>query len=225
MISTCKYPKALYSSVNIALLLVASHLMLNNNTSIRTVPKSLLLVASHLMLNAQDMVYSDSLKFSAGLFKQKYDPLLHGRVKGAEISTTIRLVQKKIYRDSVIFEIPAVMNLDKSWIRTGFENSEDVLAHEKLHFSISELFARKLREKLQKGQYTLGIYEHLTYTMYRDTKVEWRLNQYRYDEETQHGADLEMQKKWEAAVLRDIEELKEYANPKITLPVFSADRN
>jgi hypothetical protein len=204
MISSFKYPKVLLRLGNIALLLLVSH----------------------LISNAQELTYSDSLEFSASLFRLQYDPVPHGIKKGAELGTTIRMVKKKIYMDSVVFEVPAIMDPDRSWIRPDLEGSEDVLAHEKIHFCISELYARKLRKKLREGgQYSRSNYDCLTKIMYRNTKVEWRSSQRRYDEETRHGADPEMQKKWEAAILEELEGLKEYANPKITLPVLPADRN
>ncbi|CAM2063849.1 Sel1 repeat family protein [Sulfidibacter corallicola] len=105
----------------------------------------------------------------------------------------------------------AYMEPNLSWCRPGMRNDYG-LAHEQLHFDISEIFARQLRASLAK------IPPHeidKANEAYRRIVDEMNRTQTRYDDETQHGISRELQSKWAESVADALEKLNlHYWKPK-----------
>lgn len=86
---------------------------------------------------------------------------------------------------------------DKSWV---YKKTPELLDHERLHFDIAALFARKMRkafdELIQKGIADFDAYQE-TYKKY------WRecaKMQRKYDRETRHGRDMTANREWSQKV-------------------------
>ncbi len=94
-----------------------------------------------------------------------------------------------------------------SWVK---EENAYLLAHEQLHFDISELHARKLRNALK--EYIIGagndkkIKKELN-QLYNTLEKERVIMQKAFDSETNHSLDHEEERKWQAFVK---EELKRF---------------
>lgn len=84
--------------------------------------------------------------------------------------------------------------------------SEQLLAHEQVHFLISCLVVRQANFSLTKQNDLLKVLE-LT------KLVAQRLN-LQYDADTNHGLNLEVQQLWEAEVMRQFQELGIQANAR-----------
>lgn len=124
---------------------------------------------------------------------------------GISYSWSARIVGEEIH---LVYTVEASFYPQNSWVR---EKAESLLAHEQLHFDISELHARFLRKRLAEfqpqGQKDLkrafrGIYEK--------TEAARRQMQEQYDLETRHGSSAKAQKSWEQKVVSALRELKEY---------------
>jgi len=91
-----------------------------------------------------------------------------------------------------------------SWHTT---NSQYILKHERLHFDIAELFARKIRKRfseLKKGkQASFAVYQD-AFTLFWK---ECRKMQKQYDLETNHGRKLEVNEIWQTRILKELESL------------------
>lgn len=97
---------------------------------------------------------------------------------------------------------------EKSWYFKGKEN-DVILEHERLHFDITELFARKLRKRIENTTFTLNIKNEMN-TLNRQINEELKEFQEQYDFETQHSIRLEAQKKWEKDVALQLMRLNYY---------------
>ena len=98
------------------------------------------------------------------------------------------------------FEVDSFCYPSLSWVKKG-QTSDYLLAHEQLHFDISELHARIMRKKLKEYQPEKGknVREDLN-SMYK-TVERMRINmQEDYDEQTKHSRDKVAQKKWKQKV-------------------------
>ncbi|WP_459212944.1 DUF922 domain-containing protein [Aquimarina rhabdastrellae] len=87
-----------------------------------------------------------------------------------------------------------------SWVKEN-EKNEYLLAHEQLHFDISELHARIMRKRL--SEYQVEKEKDIKKDLKRMYKIVERLRsemQEQYDEETDHSKNEEAQKKWEKKV-------------------------
>ncbi|MDY2587210.1 DUF922 domain-containing protein [Winogradskyella aquimaris] len=99
----------------------------------------------------------------------------------------------------------------KSWYLSEKAN-DHILAHEQLHFDITELYVRKFRQQLdrlvinqniktQMGQIHQAINEALDKT------------QKTYDEQTNHSINIEAQKYWHRYITEELKKLEKYKAP------------
>ncbi|CAM2007820.1 DUF922 domain-containing protein [Acanthopleuribacter pedis] len=109
------------------------------------------------------------------------------RHSGAYILTTIHFEASRHG-----FKAFAVMYPNRSWVRSGYANPY-TLAHEQLHFDISEIYARKLRAQLGA---IAPDQSRRAFKLYSETLRELRAAQKAYDDATHHGRRREMQAKY-----------------------------
>ena len=75
------------------------------------------------------------------------------------------------------------------------KNEEYLLAHEQLHFDISELHARKLRKALNEYEIGRSIRQDLK-SLYNRIESERVSMQNRFDKETSHSENREEEMRW-----------------------------
>ncbi len=88
-----------------------------------------------------------------------------------------------------------------------------VLKHEQLHFDIAELFARKMRKKLEQlnmNDFDADVYNNVIDAIYDD----YFLYQDNYDKETKHSINKEQQIVWQKKVAAEMQKLSNF-NSKI----------
>jgi hypothetical protein len=84
-----------------------------------------------------------------------------------------------------------------------------MLAHEQLHFDITELFARKLRKLLEEEN--IGCNDQAEVEYFCEKMVEeWRAFQQQYDIETRHSMDRDAQIHWNKLVRDALSELEDW---------------
>ncbi|MEX2235608.1 MAG: DUF922 domain-containing protein [Cyclobacteriaceae bacterium] len=116
------------------------------------------------------------------------------------------LVKKKIQYDVV-----ALFNKRKSW---STDQSETLLAHEQLHFDIAEVYARKIRKKINELN-DRGVNNIKTYNAaIQDLLLESNHADQQYDLETLHGALPKKQAVWSKQVKEDLSALHRYKKTK-----------
>ena len=96
----------------------------------------------------------------------------------------------------------------KSWTKNS--ESAYLLAHEQLHFDITELFVRKLRKQLAGlGNDCRKLNDHVE-KYYNENYKDYVAYQTAYDKETNHSINTEMQAHWDAKVAEELAELREF---------------
>ena len=107
-------------------------------------------------------------------------------------------------------EVHAFFYPEKSWVKTA-EMEDYLLAHEQLHFDISELHARKLRKAIENYEIGRTIRQDLK-RIYNQIEKE-RLNmQNLFDEDTSHSENKEAEMKWRRFVQEELKKLSRYSN-------------
>ncbi len=114
-------------------------------------------------------------------------------------------------KNTLDYDVVAVFNRKKSWSR---DQSPALLAHERLHFDIAELYARKIRKKIAELQAS-GVNDVKTY----NAEIEKLLSEsndadYQYDIETLHGALLRKQEAWTRKVKDGLKKLERHKKTK-----------
>ncbi len=109
--------------------------------------------------------------------------------------------------------VQSTFDPNTSWFRTPKTASEALLRHEQLHFDITEVYARVMRQKLVAFQAKVNCeklqpaFNNLTKGVY----AEWNREQNRYDQETNHGLVATRQAQWEQQTQAKLEALKAFA--------------
>ena len=83
---------------------------------------------------------------------------------------------------------------DKSWYKPKVAN-ELTLAHEQLHFDITELFARQLRKELRQVKFSKNVKTEVR-ERYQKTLRQLNDFQNKYDAETDYSRNRTVQQKW-----------------------------
>lgn len=94
----------------------------------------------------------------------------------------------------VDFRVDAFFYPNQSWYRPGLSNPL-ILSHEQLHFDISELYARKMRKRLEATHFSRNVKAEVK-VIYREILKELSDFQSTYDEETNFSRNREQQLRW-----------------------------
>jgi hypothetical protein len=101
---------------------------------------------------------------------------------------------------------------NKSWVKN---KTEKLLAHEQLHFDITELWARKFRQKIQGKTFSIKSFQKELSDIQNSIYKESKDMQVVYDKDTQHSEVLAEQDRWEKKIKAEIESLKSFASSDV----------
>ncbi len=104
-----------------------------------------------------------------------------------------------------------------SWTKTA-ENVA-LLEHERLHFQLSELYARKLRKEILETKFKSSGQKLMNDIgkLYEKKMQELTVVQRKYDKETDHSINQKEQKEWEIKIKTQLAELRKYSIAEITI--------
>lgn len=128
---------------------------------------------------------------------------------GISYSWSLRSSESKT---EFLYEIETFFYPNLSWVKPG-KNSPLLLAHEQLHFDITELHGRKLKEMMigfVPNQRT--DHKKVLERMYQKNETSRRLMQEKYDRETSHGQNEGAQTQWETFVEAELAKLEKYSS-------------
>ncbi|RNI25006.1 DUF922 domain-containing protein [Rufibacter latericius] len=124
------------------------------------------------------------------------------------LTSTNMEMKVKCENNQLKFKVEAVFNPKESWTRN--KTSVLLLAHEQLHFDLTELHARQLRKRLaelpnacNRGAADLNKYANEAFNA-------WHKEQEFYDSQSRHGLDKDQQLEWIASVELRLKRLEAY---------------
>ncbi len=100
------------------------------------------------------------------------------------------------------FEVSAFFYPNESWYKPDVCN-ELILSHEQLHFDISELFARKMRKRLNETSFSDNVKAEIR-KIYKEILKELADFQDRYDWETNFSRNREQQLRWNTQIAEEL---------------------
>ena len=103
------------------------------------------------------------------------------------------------------FKIDTFFYPTKSWYQPAVCDAI-ILSHEQLHFDISELFARKMKKRLEAETFTYDTVKSKVKSIYRETLDELDDFQNRYDTETNFSRNLAKQEEWKLQIENALQE-------------------
>lgn len=108
----------------------------------------------------------------------------------------------------IIYKIQAYFEKKHSWFKKE-AYTDYHLAHEQLHFDVTELFARKLRKALSEQRFQCG--EELAFENYIENFIRnWETAQLSYDAATYHSTDKAKQKEWHYKIAFELALLEDF---------------
>ena len=111
----------------------------------------------------------------------------------AMTSTNIA-VKAQCYGNLMRYDIKCVFVTKDSWTKN--RSSKKLLEHEQMHFDLTEIHARLLRQKLNETAGLCGTSRIKLDAVVEKYFNEWKKEQDQYDEETNHGLIEDKQKLW-----------------------------
>ncbi len=107
--------------------------------------------------------------------------------------------------------VAPTFNPAASWVRNAKAATPALLRHEQLHFDLTEVYARRLRQKLRDAhldcQKLQPAFDRLTHAVYN----EWAREENRYDGETAHGLNAAKQALWDRQIQQQLADLQAFA--------------
>lgn len=159
--------------------------------------------------NNETMAWNESRKLTWEDFKASPDQTSDGvalTASGITFGYSVKTSGSKIIDFSTSVEAHFYPN--QSWYIKDKENAY-VLAHEQLHFDITELYARKFRQQLSRLKVNRKIKEQMN-RMHVEINEALNETQRRYDAESNHSINIEKQKYWENFIVAELKALEKY---------------
>ncbi|MDD7887358.1 DUF922 domain-containing protein [Flavivirga sp. 57AJ16] len=105
-------------------------------------------------------------------------------------------------------EVHAHFYPQKSWYKKEQADSH-VLDHERLHFDITELHARKFRQRIDQVKVSNGVRNQLK-SIQNTINKELSQMQNRYDSETNYSRNVDAQTKWKIYIADELKKRSQY---------------
>lgn len=121
--------------------------------------------------------------------------------------------QSSYSKTTYTFEVFSYCDKSVSWVKRG-KSTDELLAHEQLHFDISELHARKLKQAITNATFTKR-YDSEIKTLFKENQKAREIMQEEYDDETEHMKNRQKQLKWQRHVAEELKKLEEYAGSEV----------
>lgn len=119
------------------------------------------------------------------------------------ISYTFSALERDGYYE-VDYQVDAFFYPEQSWYIPD-RCDEITLAHENLHFDITELFARKMRAIMDETRFTEKVREEIR-AIYNQILQEMAAFQERYDQETDFSRNRSAQLRWNREIMEALEQ-------------------
>lgn len=108
----------------------------------------------------------------------------------------------------LIYKVQAYFEKEHSWVKPE-AYTDYHLAHEQIHFDITELYARKLRKALSKIEFQCGEEERFDAFVANFLK-KWQIAQITYDNQTHYSMKPEKQTEWQYLVAMELSVFEKY---------------
>ncbi len=120
----------------------------------------------------------------------------------AEAFTSVEYSYTFYTPDKYSFKVQACFNRTTSWIKKE-RSCEGLLQHEQVHFSLAQLYAKKLTLAFESYKYSANFQNEIV-EIFKQIEIDYHKSQRLFDEETNHSLISKKEKEWEAFVLEEL---------------------
>jgi hypothetical protein len=154
------------------------------------------------------------------MFKGKANPAHLDQFGNATAAVTVSIISysSELRNRQVKINITALFNPEKSWtLYPNLEHPDEALNHEKRHFQICEIYARKFRQVVSKTRFSQKNFHEEIENIFKKITSEYRDEQSLYDKETIHSLDRQQQVIWNSKIDKELKALTEYSESFLTI--------
>ncbi|NIK91566.1 hypothetical protein GZ212_05330 [Mangrovimonas sp. CR14] len=167
------------------------------------------------------LIHTNFLDYEKPMTFDKYNQITFENFRGLEFfkkslygnerfAYVVTEIDSDIKNNSVT--VQSLFYPSRSFVYKKNTNSKELLTHEKYHIKITELYARKAKEKISNlNKPEKGIIKKII----EEIKIEERKYQRKYDYDTFHSYVLKEQKKYEKEIDSLLNLLSKFKNPQI----------
>ncbi len=155
------------------------------------------------------MSWNESYKLSWSDFKDTPDSSTSAvaiTASGITFGFSVRTTDDQV--TSFTSDVYAHFYPEKSWYKKKQADTH-VLGHEQLHFDITELHARKFRQRIDQIKVSNSVRNQLK-TLHNTINKELSQMQNSYDSETNYSRNVEAQTKWKVYIAGELKKLSKY---------------
>lgn len=155
------------------------------------------------------ILWNETYKLSWNDFRDKPDPNVDVVAITASGMTFKYSIKKS--NDLIVgftTEVETNFYPEKSWYKVERANAH-ILAHEQLHFDITELHSRKFRQQISLLSISEDLAKHLD-ALYIEIKNDLKGMQNLYDSETDYSRQVESQTRWQQQIDLELSNLSKF---------------
>ena len=171
--------------------------------------------------SSKGIEYSANGAFNWDMFKGKINPkhiAQMGKNTGAVTVSALSYETLGNKGNQVSLKICALFMPHESWTRyPKLYDPEEALNHEKRHFDICEIYARKFRRLVSQTSFTYRNFSSQLNYLFKKTMAEYRAAQADYDHETHHSLNDQLQDHWNDKIDKELAALEDYSETVITV--------
>lgn len=143
-----------------------------------------------------------------------------GANTGAVTVSSLSYSTIKFTSKSIVLKITAKFHPEESWTRyPKLRNPSHALNHEKRHFDLCEVYARKIRQRISESHFTRRNLNSKLKTIFADLAAEHSEEQSKYDHETEHSIDPDQQQAWNKIIDHRLAELSDFSDTIVVVPL------
>lgn len=155
----------------------------------------------------EGVLWNPNIRLTWADFKGKVPPAAvpaATTASGISYTYSANLLHHEVHLD---YEVNAYFYPNESWYKPEVCD-ENTLSHEQLHFDISELFARKMRDRLERTSFSDDVKAEIR-KIYKEILEELKDFQDQYDWETNFSRNREKQMEWNQKIAKALQEAQE----------------
>ncbi|MER3374139.1 MAG: DUF922 domain-containing protein [Allomuricauda sp.] len=151
----------------------------------------------------EGVLWNPNIRLTWADFKGKVPPAAvpaATTASGISYTYSANLLHHEVHLD---YEVNAYFYPNESWYKPEVCD-ENTLSHEQLHFDISELFARKMRDRLERTSFSDDVKAEIR-KIYKEILEELKDFQDQYDWETNFSRNREKQLEWNQKIAQALQ--------------------
>ncbi len=173
---------------------------------LRKLIKGCLLILIPVSLIIAVLSHTNYLDYEQPISFERFDEITFENFRGIELFKKTLLGSEKFAYvvTSIDFEVKgdevevkSLFHPSRSFVYDKYANSKELLTHEKYHFKITELFARKARKQIKNLDL---VSKKKVVEIIKQIKTQERAYQQKYDYDTYHSYIFSEQKKYEQKI-------------------------